>query len=61
VLHHFSARGKRSGLDLGPIRRDGAAVFTLHRGRVIRLVHYFGREKAFAELGLAPKAGSESA
>ena len=58
VLHRFNARGKRSGIELEPIRRGGAAVFTIHRDKVIRLVHYFDREKAFAELGLAQEGDS---
>jgi ketosteroid isomerase-like protein len=60
ALHQFSARGKRSGLQLGPIRRDGAAVFTIDNGRVVRLVHYFDRERALADLGLTPEADSSA-
>lgn len=56
VVHQFSARGRRSGIELGPIRRDAAAVFTIRHGKVIRLVHYFDRERAFADLGLASEA-----
>jgi ketosteroid isomerase-like protein len=58
VLHVFSARGKRSGLELGQIRREGAAVFTVRGGKVVRVVHYFDRDRAFADLGLGPSAAT---
>jgi ketosteroid isomerase-like protein len=51
VFHHFRARGKRSGLELGQVRREAAAVFTIRSGKVVRIVHYFDRGKAVAELG----------
>ena len=56
-LHYFTARGKKSGLELARIRREGAAVYTIENGKVTRLVHYFDRERALAELGLASEAG----
>jgi ketosteroid isomerase-like protein len=52
-LHHFTAAGKRSGLELGSIRHQGAAVYTIREGRVTRLVHYFDRERGLEDLGLA--------
>ena len=53
VLHRFSARGKKSGLDLGQMRGEGAALFNIRSGKVIRLVHHFDRERALADLGLS--------
>ena len=53
VLHRFSARGKKSGLDLGQMRGEGAALFNIRNGKVIRLVHHFDRERALADLGLS--------
>ena len=58
VLFHFSARGKASGLDVGQIRTKGASLFHVRGGKVARLVQYFDRERALADLGLAPEAGS---
>jgi ketosteroid isomerase-like protein len=51
VLHRFSASGKASGLDLGRMEAEGAAVFSLQGGRVTRIVHYYDRARAFADLG----------
>ena len=53
VLHQRSGRGKTSGLQLGDIQARGADVFHLHEGRVTRLVSYFDRRRAFADLGLS--------
>ena len=56
VLHHFSARGRRSGLALGQIQTRGATLFLIRRGEVTRLILYFDRERAFADLGLSPES-----
>jgi ketosteroid isomerase-like protein len=52
VLWRFRARGKTSGLEASEVRATGAAVFTIRSGKVIRLVHYFDRDHARADLGL---------
>jgi ketosteroid isomerase-like protein len=57
VLHRFSARGKRSGLELGQIQTKGASLFHIRGGKVTRVVRYWDREGALADLGLAPEAG----
>jgi ketosteroid isomerase-like protein len=57
VLAHFSARGKTSGLELGQMRAKAASLFHVRGGKVTRLVIYLNRERALADLGLAPEAG----
>jgi ketosteroid isomerase-like protein len=57
VLLHVSARGKTSGLDLGQMATPGANLFHVRGGRVTRLVIYFNRDRALADLGLAPETG----
>jgi ketosteroid isomerase-like protein len=57
VPFQFSGRGKTSGLELGQIRTKGASLFHVRDGKVTRLVQYFDRERALADLGLAPESG----
>jgi ketosteroid isomerase-like protein len=58
VLNHFGGHGKTSGLELEQMGARAAYLFHLKDGRVSRVVYYTEREGAFAELGLAPEAGS---
>jgi ketosteroid isomerase-like protein len=58
VLDHYGGRGKTSGLEVGEMRAQGAHVFHVQDGKVTRHVHYFDRERALADVGLAPEAGS---
>jgi len=58
VLTQNSGRGKTSGLELGHMETRGANLFHIHNGKVTRLVVYWDRERALAELGLAPEADS---
>jgi ketosteroid isomerase-like protein len=57
VLSHFSGRGKTSGIDLHQVR-GGAKLFHVCGGKVTRYVIYWDRDRAFADLGLAPRAPS---
>jgi ketosteroid isomerase-like protein len=52
VIHHRSARGKTSGLELGRLGSPGAAVIHVRNGKVTRLVSYMNCEHAVADLGL---------
>ena len=58
ALTHSSGRGKTSGLDLGPISATTAVLFQFHGGQVTRLVLYWDRDRALADLGPAPEPGS---
>jgi ketosteroid isomerase-like protein len=52
VLLENSGSGKTSGMDLRQVR-GGAFLHHLRGGRVTRLVNYWDRERAFADLGIA--------
>jgi ketosteroid isomerase-like protein len=58
VLFHLSGRGKTSGLEIGQMRAQATNVFHIRDGQATRIIHYFDRERALADLGLAPEAGS---
>jgi ketosteroid isomerase-like protein len=58
VLFHRSGRGRTSGLDLAQMRSRGADLYHVRDGKVTRIVAYFDRERALADLGLAPDGGS---
>ena len=59
VLAHYSGRGKTSGLEVAQMRAKGAHLLRVRDGRVTRLVAYWDRERALADLGLAPEAEAE--
>jgi ketosteroid isomerase-like protein len=58
VLVRFSGRGKTSELDLDQMRAKGATLYHIRRGKVTRIVTYFDRDRALADLGLSSEAES---
>jgi ketosteroid isomerase-like protein len=52
VLLSWSGRGRTSGFDLADVPWKGANLFHFRNGRVTRLVLYWDRDRAFADLGL---------
>jgi ketosteroid isomerase-like protein len=59
ALFLFGGRGKTSRVDLGQLDSQGAAVFHIHDGKLTRIVRYWDRERAFADLGLASEDDSQ--
>jgi ketosteroid isomerase-like protein len=55
VLDHYSGRGKTSGLEVAQVRAEAASLFQIRDGEVTKLVLYWDRERALADLGLAPE------
>jgi ketosteroid isomerase-like protein len=52
ALTRTSGRGKTSGVELDAISANTAALFHLRGGAVTRLVLYWNRDRALADLGL---------
>ena len=52
ALVEASGRGKASGLELGQMRAQGAALFHVRDGKVTRFVFWWDREHALEALGL---------
>ena len=52
VLTRSGGRGKASGLDIGQMRANTADILHVRDGKVTRLVSYWDRELALADVGL---------
>ena len=52
VLYRGVGRGKTSGLEMGQMATDMANLFEVRDGKVVRLVVYWERDLALADLGL---------
>jgi hypothetical protein len=52
ALVTYTARGRASGIEVGLSGANGANLFDIREGRVGRLVLYWDRDRAFADLGL---------
>jgi hypothetical protein len=53
ALVRLSGKGKTSGLEIDAAGAGGAEVWHIREGVVVKLVMYWHRERAFADLGLA--------
>jgi ketosteroid isomerase-like protein len=58
VLTQMGGRAKTSGVELAQVRSNGAMLWHLRGGKVVRLVNYWDRERALADLGMAPEGDS---
>jgi ketosteroid isomerase-like protein len=52
ALHRYSGRAKKSGVDLGQMQAKAACIFHIRAGKVTKLVLYWERDHALADLGL---------
>ena len=61
VLEHRSGRSKTSGLELGQLEAQGAHLFYIRDCKAIKLVAWWDRDRALADLGVALDKGAAPA
>jgi ketosteroid isomerase-like protein len=52
ALVRYGWRGRVSGVEIGEVHSGGAYLFHARDGKVTRLVQYFERDRALADLGV---------
>ena len=58
VLLTFRGRGRASALEIADIAPRAANLLNVRDGKVTKLIIWWNRDLAFADLGLAPDTGS---
>ena len=53
VGFHCTGRGKASGMDIEQLSVNGATLFEIGDAKITRIVQYFDRDDALADLGLS--------
>jgi hypothetical protein len=61
LAYPHGGRGKGSGLELDALSTRGADVVNVRHGKVTKVVMYFDRERALADLGLALEGDAANA
>jgi ketosteroid isomerase-like protein len=52
ILQRKSGRGKHSGLEIGEMHAESATLCHVRGGKVTKMILYYDRENALADLGL---------